>query len=208
MCVYIYIMCVYIYIYICIYIYIERERENRFCTHISLLNATCHLVALLLHYMFLPHTAIIRCCLCCWNCCTVCQNYVSRVNAIFHSFLPSLLTYLRSWALPEKLPIMQPFRKLPADLRNPKVHHRVHKSPYWSLSWASSIQSTPSHPISLRFILMLSYFLINIIVTCWRSAANNLWVLDHLHRFIGSHWALVTTLSYHNYKIAIAHIQF
>jgi hypothetical protein len=36
-----------------------------------------------------------------------------------------VLTYLRSWALPEKLPIVQPFRKFPAILRNPKVHHRV-----------------------------------------------------------------------------------
>jgi hypothetical protein len=33
-------------------------------------------------------------------------------------------------------------------LWNPKVHYRVHKSPPWSLSWARSIQSTPSHPIS------------------------------------------------------------
>jgi hypothetical protein len=41
----------------------------------------------------------------------------------------NLLTYVRSWDLPEKLPIVQPFRKFSAILRNPKVHHRVHKSP-------------------------------------------------------------------------------
>jgi hypothetical protein len=39
-------------------------------------------------------------------------------------------TYLRTElrALPEKLPIVQTFRKFPAILRNPKVHHRVHKA--------------------------------------------------------------------------------
>jgi hypothetical protein len=44
-------------------------------------------------------------------------------------YRPDELTYLRSWALPQKLPIVQPFRKFSAILRNPKVHHRVHKSP-------------------------------------------------------------------------------
>jgi hypothetical protein len=46
---------------------------------------------------------------------------------ISHKF--TLLTYLRSWAFPEKQPIVQPLRNCPAFLRNPKVHHRVHKSP-------------------------------------------------------------------------------
>jgi hypothetical protein len=40
-----------------------------------------------------------------------------------------LLTYVWSWALHEKLPIVQPFGKFPAILRNWKVHHRVHKNP-------------------------------------------------------------------------------
>jgi hypothetical protein len=38
-----------------------------------------------------------------------------------------LLTELSPWA--EKLPIVQQFRKFPAVLRNPKVHHSVHKRP-------------------------------------------------------------------------------
>jgi hypothetical protein len=44
-------------------------------------------------------------------------------------FLLMLLTYLLTeLSLLEKLPIVQPFRKFPAILRNLKVHHRVHKS--------------------------------------------------------------------------------
>jgi hypothetical protein len=55
----------------------------------------------------------------CWY---IILNYAT--TASIHS-----LTYVRSWALPEKLPIVQPFRKFPAILRNPKVHHHVHKRP-------------------------------------------------------------------------------
>jgi hypothetical protein len=76
-----------------------------------------------------------------------------------------LLTFLQSWALPKKQPIMQPFRKFPTILRNPKVDHRVHRALHWSLSWASSIQSIPSHPISLRSILILSCVLVFLLVS-------------------------------------------
>jgi len=40
-----------------------------------------------------------------------------------------------------------------------EVHCRVHACCHWSLSWASRIQFTSSHPISLRFILILSSYL-------------------------------------------------
>jgi hypothetical protein len=63
-----------------------------------------------------------------------------------------LLTYLGSWALLEKLSRV----KLPAILRNPKVHHRAHKSPPLVLILTWSIKSISSHPISLRSILILS----------------------------------------------------
>jgi hypothetical protein len=68
-----------------------------------------------------------------------------------------VLAYLPSLALPEKLPIVQPFRKFPAILRNPKVRRRVHKSPPLVRIRSSSIQSITSHPVSLeRSILILS----------------------------------------------------
>jgi hypothetical protein len=44
-------------------------------------------------------------------------------------------------------------------LWNPKIHYCVHRALHWSLYWARSIQSIPSHPISLRSILILSIHL-------------------------------------------------
>jgi hypothetical protein len=43
-------------------------------------------------------------------------------------------------------------QELPSISWNPKVQYRVH----WSLSWAISIESTPSHLISLRSIFISS----------------------------------------------------
>jgi hypothetical protein len=50
-------------------------------------------------------------------------------------------------------------QEFPSLLWNPKVHYHVHKKLVVVLSWVRCIQSTPSHPVSLRFILMLSYYL-------------------------------------------------
>jgi hypothetical protein len=45
-------------------------------------------------------------------------------------------------------------------LWNAKVHYRVHKTRYWSLSQARLIQSTSPHHITLRPVLMLSSHLL------------------------------------------------
>jgi hypothetical protein len=73
----------------------------------------------------------------------------------FYMLVLLLLTYLRSWAIPEKLPIMQPFMKFPAILTNPKVHHRVHNStPLVPIrNQFDLVHTIPSY---LRSILILS----------------------------------------------------
>jgi hypothetical protein len=64
-----------------------------------------------------------------------------------------LLTYLRSWALLQKLPIMQPLKNFPAFYGTRRFITVFTGAVHWSLSWARSIQSIPSHPIPLRSIV-------------------------------------------------------
>jgi hypothetical protein len=63
--------------------------------------------------------------------------------------------YLRSSALPEKLLIVQPFRKFRSILRSPKVHRRVHRRPPLVpiLSQFEPVHTIPSY---LRYILIFS----------------------------------------------------
>jgi hypothetical protein len=67
-----------------------------------------------------------------------------------------LLTYLWSWALLEELLIVQPLRNPPAFYGTRRFNTVFTRALRWSLSWAISIKSTPSHPISLRSTLILS----------------------------------------------------
>jgi hypothetical protein len=67
-----------------------------------------------------------------------------------HSYL------LRSWALLEEPPIMQPLKNFQAFHGTQRFNIVFTRALHWSLSWAISIQSTPSHPISVRSILILS----------------------------------------------------
>jgi hypothetical protein len=59
---------------------------------------------------------------------------------------PYLLTYLRSWALLEEPPIVQPLKKFPAFYGTRRVNTVFTRALHWS---------NPSHPISLRSILIL-----------------------------------------------------
>jgi hypothetical protein len=67
-----------------------------------------------------------------------------------------LLTYLRSWALLEKLPIVQLHKNFPVFYGTRRFITVFIRALHWSPSWTRSIQSIPPHPISLRSILIVS----------------------------------------------------
>jgi hypothetical protein len=73
--------------------------------------------------------------------------------------LTYLLTHSRSWAFLEHPPIVQPLKNFPACYGTRRFNTVFTRALHWSLSWAISIQSTQSHPISLRSILILSTYL-------------------------------------------------
>jgi hypothetical protein len=66
------------------------------------------------------------------------------------------LTHSWSWALLEKLPIVQPLKNFPAFYGTRRFITAFTRALHWSLSWARLIQPILSHPIALRFILILS----------------------------------------------------
>jgi hypothetical protein len=70
--------------------------------------------------------------------------------------LCSIITHSWSWALLGKPPIMQPLENFPAFYGTRRFITVFTRALHWFLSWARSIQSIPSHPISLRSILILS----------------------------------------------------
>jgi hypothetical protein len=67
-----------------------------------------------------------------------------------------LKRHSRNWGLLEKPPIVQLLKNFPAFYGTRKFIMLLTRALHWSLSWARSIQSIPSHPISLRSILILS----------------------------------------------------
>jgi hypothetical protein len=68
------------------------------------------------------------------------------------------LTHSWSWALFEKLPIVQLLKNFPAFYGNRRFISVFKRALQWSRFWARSILSIPPHPISLRSILILSTY--------------------------------------------------
>jgi hypothetical protein len=64
-----------------------------------------------------------------------------------------------SRVLPQKLIVTQLVKKFPAFYGTRRFITVFTRTRHWSLSWARWIQSTPSHTVSLRSILMLTSYL-------------------------------------------------
>jgi hypothetical protein len=75
---------------------------------------------------------------------------------LYYFHLTHSLTHSWSWALLEKLPIVQLLKNFPEFYGTRRFITVFTRALHWSLSWARWIQSIPSHHISLRFILILS----------------------------------------------------
>jgi hypothetical protein len=74
---------------------------------------------------------------------------------IFCEYFLLCNTHSWSWVLLEKLPIVQLLKNFPAFYGTRRFITMFTRALHWSLSWATSIQSIPSHPISLRSISIL-----------------------------------------------------
>jgi hypothetical protein len=64
--------------------------------------------------------------------------------------IPYLLNYLRSWALLEELHNWRLLKNFPAFYGTRRFNTVFTRAVHWSLFWAISIQSTPSHAIRVR----------------------------------------------------------
>jgi hypothetical protein len=81
--------------------------------------------------------------------------FVNHRMKWIYSYDHSLTHSLTHWAEP----FLTSRQELPSVLWYPKVITVFTRALHWPLSWARSIQSIPSHPISLRAILILFTYL-------------------------------------------------
>jgi hypothetical protein len=70
-------------------------------------------------------------------------------------YITHSLSHSWSWALLENSPIVEPLKNFPAFYRTRKFITVITRALQWSLSWARSIQSIQSRPISLKSIFIL-----------------------------------------------------
>jgi hypothetical protein len=83
--------------------------------------------------------------------------WTSITFTLFKSILLEYsLTHSWSWALLEKLPIVQILKNFPAFYGTRKFNTVFTRALHCSLSWTTSIQSIKFHPNFLRSILILS----------------------------------------------------
>jgi hypothetical protein len=102
-----------------------------------------------------------------------------------------------SWALLEKLPIMQLLKKFPSFYGTQRFITVFTRALHWPLSWTRSIQFTPLHLISLRSILILStHVLVFLVVFLYGFPTNilyaflfSLFVLNALPISSSSTWS-------------------
>jgi hypothetical protein len=85
--------------------------------------------------------------------------YLNRL-LLLHQWITDLVfrnlhIYLWSWAFLDVPPIVQPLKNFSAFYGTQTFNTVFTIALHWSLSWAISIQSTASHPISLKSILIL-----------------------------------------------------
>jgi hypothetical protein len=89
------------------------------------------------------------------------------------------IRFTHSWssALLEKLPIVQPLENFPAFYGTRRFTTAFTRALHWSLSWARSIQSPPSHPIPSY----LSKIHFNIVhpSTSWSSQWSLSFLISH-----------------------------
>jgi len=97
------------------------------------------------------------------NCRTVSRVTILSYAVMNHSHLAVhklnkwQWTHIKSRILHMKLIVTQLIKKFPTFYGTHKFITLFTRACLWSLSWARWIQSTPSHHISLRSILMLSF---------------------------------------------------